>query len=88
MRLKQLHFTSSIGAAGPSGLLTGEDVEEDQRPILDTKRVRQHVGYAQSKLVQENIVWKAIDAGTQSLSTVPDSLWDTAAPACASPKTW
>lgn len=63
MRLKPLHFTSSIGAAGPRGLLTGEDVGEDQRPNLDTERARQHVGYTQSKLVQENIVWDAIDRG-------------------------
>lgn len=65
MRLKPMHFVSSMAAVGSSGVLTGKGVGEDQRPALDTERFKQHVGYTQSKLVQESIVWDAIDRGYQ-----------------------
>lgn len=63
MRLKLMRFISSIAVTGPSGILTGKDIGEDQMPALDTDRSKQHVRYTRSKLVQESIMWDAIDRG-------------------------
>jgi acyl carrier protein len=63
-RLKAVHYTSSISAYGPTGLVIGRDfVPENDQPKAHIEAVLLDTGYAQSKLVAESILWNAIDNG-------------------------
>ncbi|KAL4745484.1 hypothetical protein BDW72DRAFT_198612 [Aspergillus terricola var. indicus] len=63
-RPKSLHYTSSISAYGPTGLVTGTRyLSEDERPQDHMLAIEYDTGYAQSKFTAETIVWTAIDAG-------------------------
>jgi amino acid adenylation domain-containing protein/thioester reductase-like protein len=63
-RSKSLHYTSSISAYGPTGLVTGTRyLAEDERPQDHMLALEYDTGYAQSKFTAETIVWTAIDAG-------------------------
>ncbi|KAL4736648.1 hypothetical protein BDV11DRAFT_172712 [Aspergillus similis] len=63
-RSKSLHYTSSISAYGPTGLVTGTRyLTEDERPQDHMLALEYDTGYAQSKSAAETIVWTAIDAG-------------------------
>lgn len=63
-RSKSLHYTSSISAYGPTGLVTGTRyLAEDERPQDHMLALEYDTGYAQSKFTAETIVWNAIDAG-------------------------
>ncbi|PLB54037.1 polyketide synthase [Aspergillus steynii IBT 23096] len=61
-RLKTVHHCSSISACGIPEALSGE-TPEDQRPLLESQKISQTLGYSQSKFVSENIVWNAMDKG-------------------------
>ncbi|KAF4179661.1 hypothetical protein CNMCM8927_007498 [Aspergillus lentulus] len=63
-RLKATHYTSTIAAYGPTGLVTGTKfVHEDERPASHLTALHYDTGYAQSQYVAEAIVWNAIDNG-------------------------
>lgn len=63
-RTKHLHYTSSISAYGPTGLVLGSThLAEDERPENHITALRYDTGYAQSQFVAETIAWKAIDSG-------------------------
>ncbi|KAL4987932.1 hypothetical protein BDW68DRAFT_177411 [Aspergillus falconensis] len=63
-RTKALHYTSSISAYGPTGLVAGTRyLAEDERPQDHMGALHYDTGYAQSKFTAEAIVWNAIDAG-------------------------
>ncbi|KAL4977159.1 hypothetical protein BDW66DRAFT_150472 [Aspergillus desertorum] len=63
-RSKSLHYTSSISAYGPTGLVTGAPyLTEDERPQGHMLALHYDTGYAQSKFTAEAIIWNAIDAG-------------------------
>jgi amino acid adenylation domain-containing protein/thioester reductase-like protein len=63
-RPKATHYTSTIAAYGPTGLVTGtEFVHEDERPASHLTALHYDTGYAQSQYVAEAIVWNAIDNG-------------------------
>ncbi|KAL3470486.1 putative NRPS-like enzyme [Aspergillus californicus] len=63
-RPKALHYTSSISAYGPTGLVTGcRQLPEDERPGSHAQALSYDTGYAQSKFAAESIVWNAIDNG-------------------------
>ncbi|PLB46112.1 putative NRPS-like enzyme [Aspergillus steynii IBT 23096] len=63
-RPKHLHYTSSISAYGPTGLVMGSThLPEDERPANHVAALRYDTGYSQSQFVAETIAWKAIDNG-------------------------
>ena len=63
-RLKGLHYTSSISAYGPTGLVTGAAyLPEDERPAAHLAALSYDTGYAQSQYVAEMVVWNAIENG-------------------------
>ncbi|OJJ96674.1 hypothetical protein ASPACDRAFT_46846 [Aspergillus aculeatus ATCC 16872] len=62
-RLKSFHYTSSISAWGTRIYLTGEMVPEDERPPFDLDALEQLFGYAQSKVVAEQLAWNALANG-------------------------
>ncbi|KIA75706.1 NRPS-like enzyme [Aspergillus ustus] len=63
-RTKPTHYTSTIAAYGPTGLVLGTKfLPEDERPAPHIPAVHYDTGYAQSQLVAETIVWNAIDNG-------------------------
>ncbi|RDW92953.1 non-ribosomal peptide synthetase [Aspergillus mulundensis] len=63
-RSKSLHYTSSVSAYGPTGLISGTKyLAEDERPREHMQSLEYDTGYAQSKFTAETIVWNAIDAG-------------------------
>ncbi|KAJ5682151.1 hypothetical protein N7462_005316 [Penicillium macrosclerotiorum] len=63
-RSKAIHYTSSISAYGPTGVITGStNISENERPISHVEALFYDTGYAQSKFVAENIIWHAIDKG-------------------------
>ncbi|KAL4819740.1 hypothetical protein BDW67DRAFT_181460 [Aspergillus spinulosporus] len=63
-RSKSLHYTSSISAYGPTGLVKGTRyLGEDERPQDHRLALEYDTGYAQSKFTAETIIWTAIDAG-------------------------
>ncbi|KAH8432819.1 uncharacterized protein LDX57_010448 [Aspergillus melleus] len=61
-RLKAVHHCSSISACGIPEALSGE-TPEDQRPLLESQKISQTLGYSQSKFVSENIAWSAMERG-------------------------
>ncbi|KAK1148125.1 Type I Iterative Polyketide synthase (PKS) [Aspergillus melleus] len=61
-RLKAIHHCSSISACGIPEALSGE-TPEDQRPLLESQKISQTLGYSQSKFVSENIAWNAMERG-------------------------
>lgn len=63
MRLKPLHYASTISACGVSGYLTGHNIPEDGRPGFDITNIKQHLGYTQSKMVAESIAWNVVSNG-------------------------
>ncbi|KAL4876684.1 hypothetical protein BJY04DRAFT_231453 [Aspergillus karnatakaensis] len=63
-RIKPIHYTSTIAAYGPTGLVSGARfLHEDDRPAPHIAALHYDTGYAQSQLVAETIVWNAIDNG-------------------------
>ncbi|KAK1148109.1 putative NRPS-like protein biosynthetic cluster [Aspergillus melleus] len=63
-RLKPLHYTSTISAYGPTGMITGStEIPEIERPASHAAAVRYDTGYAQSQFVAESIIWGAVDRG-------------------------
>ncbi|KAI9929850.1 hypothetical protein ASPWEDRAFT_100309 [Aspergillus wentii DTO 134E9] len=62
-RLKPVHYCSSINVWGPSGLLAGMKIPENEQPPLDMAYIKQHVGHTQSKFVAETVAWNAISNG-------------------------
>ncbi|KAI9036020.1 acetyl-CoA synthetase-like protein [Aspergillus affinis] len=63
-RLKALHYTSTISAYGPTGMVTGStEIPEIERPASHVDAVRYDTGYAQSQFVAESIIWDAVDKG-------------------------
>ncbi|KAL4959268.1 putative NRPS-like enzyme [Aspergillus stella-maris] len=63
-RSKALHYTSSISAYGPTGMVTGARyLLEDDRPKAHQEALKYDTGYAQSQFTAETILWKAIDRG-------------------------
>ncbi|RAH72474.1 putative polyketide synthase [Aspergillus aculeatinus CBS 121060] len=62
-RLKPFHYTSSISAWGTVIHLTGGMFPEDERPTFDPDALKQLFGYAQSKVVAEQVAWNAIANG-------------------------
>ncbi|KAL3460943.1 hypothetical protein BJX64DRAFT_174346 [Aspergillus heterothallicus] len=63
-RRKAVHYTSSISAYGPTGLITGfQYLSEDIRPRSHVTAIEYETGYGQSKFAAECIAWNAIDSG-------------------------
>ncbi|KAL4904296.1 hypothetical protein BDW74DRAFT_178878 [Aspergillus multicolor] len=63
-RSKYLHYTSSVNAYGPTGLVNGiRYLSEKTRPQDHIQALEYDTGYAQSKFAAETIIWNAIDAG-------------------------
>ncbi|KAL3472034.1 putative NRPS-like enzyme [Aspergillus californicus] len=63
-RTKPTHYTSTIAAYGPTGLVLGTKfLHEDKRVAPHIRALHYDTGYAQSQLVAETIVWDAIDNG-------------------------
>ncbi|KAE8154183.1 polyketide synthase [Aspergillus avenaceus] len=62
-RSKALQFVSSISACGISGHLSGELILEDQQPPFELEYFKQHIGYTQSKVVAESVIWNALSNG-------------------------
>ncbi|KAL4957080.1 acetyl-CoA synthetase-like protein [Aspergillus filifer] len=63
-RPKALHYTSSISAYGPTGMVTGaRSLLEDKRPEAHQEALQFDTGYAQSQYTAEMIMWNAIDRG-------------------------
>ncbi|KAJ5871659.1 uncharacterized protein N7529_004012 [Penicillium soppii] len=64
-RPKALHYTSSISAFGPTGMVMGANtpISEDEKPAAHIKALSYDTGYAQSKCVAEGIVWDAVKNG-------------------------
>lgn len=61
-RLKAVHHCSSISACGIPKTLEIE-TPEDQRPLIESQKISQTLGYSQSKFVSENIIWNAMENG-------------------------
>lgn len=63
-RSKQMHYSSSIAAYGPSGYVLGSTtIAEDHRPDAHMKALHYDTGYSQSQMVAETLVWNAADNG-------------------------
>ncbi|KAJ5080807.1 acetyl-CoA synthetase-like protein [Penicillium angulare] len=63
-RCKAMHYTSSISAYGPTGMVTGcTYLPENERPATHIRALSYDTGYSQSQLVAESIVWNAIENG-------------------------
>ncbi|KAJ5519851.1 hypothetical protein N7463_000304 [Penicillium fimorum] len=64
-RPKALHYTSSISAFGPTGLVTGKNtpLPEDEKPAAHIEALSYDTGYAQSQCVAEGIAWNAVMNG-------------------------
>ncbi|KAI9698122.1 MAG: hypothetical protein M1836_004124 [Candelina mexicana] len=63
-RPKGLHYTSSISAYGPTGLVTGAThLPEDEKPTDHLAALSYDTGYAQSQYVAEAVMWNAIENG-------------------------
>ncbi|PYH42253.1 putative NRPS-like enzyme [Aspergillus saccharolyticus JOP 1030-1] len=63
-RTKALHYTSSISAYGPTGLVNGHThLAEEEQPAAHRSALRYAMGYAQSQMVAEAIAWNAIAQG-------------------------
>lgn len=63
-RQKALHYTSSISAYGPTGLVNqSRYLPENERPGLHNNALEFDTGYAQSQFTAETILWNAIDRG-------------------------
>lgn len=76
---KALHYSSSIAAYGPTGLVTGTTyLPEDEKPAAHLAALAYDTGYAQSQYVAEAVVWNAIETVFRLPSTVQASSWATA----------
>jgi amino acid adenylation domain-containing protein/thioester reductase-like protein len=64
-RPKALHYTSSISAFGPTGLVKGSNtpILENEKPVEHIKALSYDTGYAQSQCVAEGIAWDAVVNG-------------------------
>ncbi|BCS21169.1 putative NRPS-like protein biosynthetic cluster [Aspergillus puulaauensis] len=63
-RQKALHYTSSISAYGPTGLVNqSRYLTENERPELHKNALEFDTGYAQSQFTAETVLWNAIDIG-------------------------
>ncbi|KAL4864861.1 hypothetical protein BDV12DRAFT_211349 [Aspergillus spectabilis] len=64
VRSKALHYTSSISAYGPTGLVTGaRQLSENEPPESHKIALFYDTGYAQSQFAAETIVWNSIYNG-------------------------
>ncbi|KAL4885405.1 acetyl-CoA synthetase-like protein [Aspergillus karnatakaensis] len=64
VRSKTLHYTSSISAYGPTGLVTGcKQLFENEPPESHKIALSYDTGYAQSQFAAETIIWDAIRNG-------------------------
>ncbi|RAL15798.1 non-ribosomal peptide synthetase [Aspergillus homomorphus CBS 101889] len=63
-RTKALHYTSSISAYGPTGMVNGyTHLAEEEQPSAHMSALSFAMGYAQSQMVAEAIAWNAISQG-------------------------
>lgn len=63
-RQKSLHYTSTVSAYGPTGIVTGiRHLPEDEKPTGHIAALSYDTGYAQSEFVAETIAWNAIQNG-------------------------
>ncbi|PYI32029.1 putative NRPS-like enzyme [Aspergillus indologenus CBS 114.80] len=63
-RTKALHYTSSISAYGPTGVVNGHThLAEEEQPASHMSALPFAMGYAQSQMVAETIAWNAIAQG-------------------------
>ncbi|RAH65256.1 acetyl-CoA synthetase-like protein [Aspergillus aculeatinus CBS 121060] len=63
-RTKALHYTSSISAYGPTGVVNGHThLAEEEQPASHMSALPFAMGYAQSQMVAETIAWNAISQG-------------------------
>ncbi len=64
VRVKPVHYVSTIAVFGPSGYFSGQaEIDEDEPLDAHLEHLRYDIGYSVSKWVAEKLVWAAASRG-------------------------